>query len=306
MVSSRKHMSYPSFVTLILHLSCSLPLVVSTISLAKGGLRMFSHVTLIFLIKKEIKWFFSCSAVNFPEPHYGRGIQNKEYLLRTLQQLRNENDIALQLANPGVINSEIEELQQEVSRLHQQLQLAEDQIRAYEPDPLKMTSMEELESGEKNLVETLTRVMQRKEYLLSSHLPTYDPSTIQGMASTFENVGWLQNGTQNHNQIFDASTPLDPLRDLQSSIYDPFPQGTNSQSDTRNIGECHVTNQNDTWPQGYTLYSHMQHEMVGPDVSNMMTTHGQMNLPITASNLQPSNNEAGEYDCKPQNQLNTQ
>ncbi|XP_020984465.2 agamous-like MADS-box protein AGL104 [Arachis duranensis] len=237
------------------------------------------------------------NAVNFPEPHYGRYIYNKEYLLRTLQQLRNENDIALQLANPGVINSEIEELQQEVSRLHQQLQLAEDQIRAYEPDPLKMTSMEELESGEKNLMETLTRVMQRKEYLLSSHLPTYDPSTIQGMASTFENVGWLQNGTQNHNQIFDASTPLDPLRDLQSSIYDPFPQGTNSQSDTRNIGECHVTNQNDTWPQGYTLYSHMQHEMVGPDVSNMMTTHGQMNLPITASNLQPSNNEAGEYDC---------
>ncbi|MED6131381.1 hypothetical protein PIB30_008970 [Stylosanthes scabra] len=210
--------------------------------------------------------------------------------------------------SPGVINSEIEELQQEVSRLHQQLQLAEDQIRAYEPDPLKMTSMEELESSEKNLVETLTRVAQRKEYLLSSHLSTYDPSAIQGMPSTFENVGWLQNnGSQSHNQIFDASTPLDPLRDLQSSIYDPFPQGTNSQSDSRNIGECHVTNQNDTWPQGYTLYSHLQHEIVGPDMSNMMTTQGQLNLPITASNLQPPNNEAGDqYECEPQNQLNTQ
>lgn len=32
------------------------------------------------------------------------------------------------------------------------------------------------------------------------------------MSSTFENVGWLQDGSQNHQNIFDASAPMDPLR----------------------------------------------------------------------------------------------
>ncbi|XP_057442590.1 agamous-like MADS-box protein AGL104 isoform X2 [Lotus japonicus] len=152
------------------------------------------------------------NAVSFPELPYRRGIQNKEYLLRTLQQLRSENDIALQLANPGDINSEIEELHQEVSRLQQQLQMADEQIRIYEPDPLKMTSMGELEASEKHLLDTLTRVIQRKDYLLSNQLSSYDPSGIQGMPTSFENVSWLQDGSQNHPQMFDASAPLDPLR----------------------------------------------------------------------------------------------
>ncbi|XP_003543775.3 agamous-like MADS-box protein AGL104 [Glycine max] len=119
------------------------------------------------------------NAVSFPELPYRRGIQNKEYLLRTLQQLRSENDIALQLANPGDINSEIEELQQEVNKLQQQLQMTEEQIRLYEPDPLKMSTMADLENSEKYLVDVLTRVIQRKEYLLSNHLSSYDPSGIQ-------------------------------------------------------------------------------------------------------------------------------
>jgi hypothetical protein len=37
-----------------------------------------------------------------------------------------------------------------------------DELRVYEPDPLKMTSIAELETSEKNVVETLSRVMQRK------------------------------------------------------------------------------------------------------------------------------------------------
>jgi len=33
------------------------------------------------------------------------------------------------------------------------------------------------------------------------------------MPTTFENVGWLQDSGQNHSHnIFDASTPMDPLR----------------------------------------------------------------------------------------------
>ncbi|XP_019438551.1 PREDICTED: agamous-like MADS-box protein AGL104 isoform X1 [Lupinus angustifolius] len=251
------------------------------------------------------------NAVNFPEPHYdSRGIQNKEYLLRTLQQLRSENDIALQLVNPGDINCEIEELQQEVNRLHQQLQMTEAQIRIYEPDPSKMTSMEDLESTEKNLVDTLTRVMQRKECLLSNHLPTYDTSTIQGIPSTFESVGWLQDGNQNHQHIFDASNPLDPLRDLSSTVYDPFSQGTSSHAEARSNGECHVTNPSDAWPQGYTFYPHMQHNMVGTDMQNMMQ-HGQLNVSITTPQMQqPPKNESAsgsaEYECNSHHQLNAQ
>lgn len=37
-----------------------------------------------------------------------------------------------------------------------------DKHRKYEPDPIKMTSIAELETGEKNVVETLARVMERK------------------------------------------------------------------------------------------------------------------------------------------------
>ncbi|KAH1213992.1 hypothetical protein AAZX31_14G157600 [Glycine max] len=239
------------------------------------------------------------NAVSFPELPYRRSIQNKEYLLRTLQQLRSENDIALQLANPGDINSEIEELQQEVNRLQQQLQMAEEQIRLYEPDPLKMSSMADLENSEKHLVDVLTRVIQRKEYLLSNHLSSYDPSGIQGIPTSFENVGWLQDGSQNQAQIFDASAPLDPLRDLSSTMYGSFSQGRSSNADPRGMGECHVSNPSDgnlqAWPQGYTLYPHhIQHDMVGPDMPDMMP-HAQVNLPITALEP-PKNNEPVEYD----------
>ncbi|XP_047147144.1 agamous-like MADS-box protein AGL104 [Vigna umbellata] len=242
------------------------------------------------------------NAVSFPELPYRRGIQNKEYLLRTLQQLRNENDIALQLANPGDINSEIEELQQEVNRLQQQLQMAEEQIRLYEPDSLKMSSMADLENSEKHLLDVLTRVMQRKEYLMSHHLSSFDPSSIQGIPTSFDNVGWLQDGNQNHAQIFDASAPLDPLRDLSSTVYGSFSQGTSSNvADPRGIGECHVSNPSDgtlqPWPQCYTLYPHhhIQHDMVGPDMPDMMP-HAQVNIPITTSHVEAPKNEPVEFD----------
>ncbi|RHN62133.1 hypothetical protein MtrunA17_Chr4g0044081 [Medicago truncatula] len=59
-----------------------------------------------------------------------------------------------------------------------------DKHRKYEPDPLKMTSIAELETGEKNVVETLARVMERKEQLLNNNLSSYDPSAIQVIKET--------------------------------------------------------------------------------------------------------------------------
>lgn len=38
--------------------------------------------------------------------------------------------------------------------------------RVYEPDPLKLTSIGEIESCEKNLVDTMSRVIQRKVGML--------------------------------------------------------------------------------------------------------------------------------------------
>ncbi|KAG6707276.1 hypothetical protein I3842_06G022700 [Carya illinoinensis] len=217
-------------------------------------------------------------------------LQNKEqYLLRTLQKLRSENDIALQIANPTTVNSEIEELQQEIGRLQQQLQMAEEQIRLYEPDPLKITSIGELESSEKNLLDIMTRIMQRKEYLLSNHSSTYDPSNIQqGMPTSFEHevVSWLPDGSHNHGQIFDASTSLNQLmRELSSTVYDPFSQGTNLNTDPRSMSDGNLT----TWPQGYNSIGHhsaitilsqtsfppIQHGMVGSEVPEMMAHHDQ-------------------------------
>ncbi|GMH24713.1 hypothetical protein Nepgr_026556 [Nepenthes gracilis] len=152
-------------------------------------------------------------------------IQNKEYLISTLQKLKTENDIALQLANPGRANHcKLEELQQEVNNLQDQLQMAEEQLRVYEPDPLAFESIGELESCGKNLMEVLSRVTQCKKSLLSQSLSHYDPSSIQILldpkeggagATSFDNevFTWLPavNGHV-HNQIFQGSDPSVSVR----------------------------------------------------------------------------------------------
>ncbi|KAF5442434.1 hypothetical protein F2P56_035091 [Juglans regia] len=242
-------------------------------------------------------------------------LQNKEqYLLRTLQKLRSENDIALQIANPAAVNSEIEELQQEIGRLQQQLQMAEEQIRLYEPDPLKIASIGELESSEKNLLDIMTRIMQRKEYLLSNHSSTYDPSSIQqGMPTSFEHevVSWLPDGGHNHGQMFDASASLNQLmRELSSTVYDPFSQGTSSNTDPRSMS----TDGNLTaWPQAYNSTGHhsattnilpptsfppIQHGMVGSEVPEMMAHHDQqVEIQINGSHVHVDD-EVANFETK--------
>ncbi|KAK9903011.1 hypothetical protein M0R45_001353 [Rubus argutus] len=246
------------------------------------------------------------TAIIFPDHNKHPDLQNKEYLLRTLQQLRSENDIALQLANPTAVSSEIE------------LQMAEEQIRIYEPDPLKITSMAELESSEKSLVDTLSRVMQRKEYLLSNHLSSFDSSGIQQvLPGSFENevAGWLANGGHNHTQMYDTSAPLDhQLRNLSSTLYDPFSQGTSSNGggDPSSMGECHVsvTNGSDgelpPWPQPYTSSGHhstlmqpslmpqYQQAMVSSNMTEIIP-HEQVEIPVSSSNVQAYNEGADNY-----------
>ncbi|KAK6257418.1 hypothetical protein QUC31_000877 [Theobroma cacao] len=230
-------------------------------------------------------------------------IQNKEYLLRILQQLRSENDIALQLANPASFSPDFEGIQEEIVRLQQQLQMAEEQLRAYEPDLLRLTSMGELESCEKHLVDTLANIVQRKEYLLSNHLSSYHPSPIQqGLPPSFDNevVNWLPDGGQNQSQIFDASSSLNQLRDLSSTVYDPLLQGSISNPSGEDF---------QPWPQPFvstpTLYSHLQHGMVGPEMTEMMANE-QMEIPgNNSSHGQAAENGGSNYENRVR-QLNGQ
>ncbi|KFK42182.1 hypothetical protein AALP_AA2G222000 [Arabis alpina] len=131
------------------------------------------------------------NAIVFPDQSKRQSIQNKEYLLTTLAILKAENDMALQNNEtcPEAIQSDVEELVQEVCSLQQQIQMSEEELRKFEPDPMRFTSMEEFEACETHLLNTLTRVVQRREHLLSKSCEA--PSTQQSMEGLGDVVaGW--------------------------------------------------------------------------------------------------------------------
>ncbi|TKW20501.1 hypothetical protein SEVIR_4G092900v4 [Setaria viridis] len=115
--------------------------------------------------------------INLPENDRGGIVRNREYLIKMLTQLKCEGDIAEQLTpNKGPVNSNIEELQNEIRKYQHQVQALEERIRMFEPDPLSLASMNEVEATEKFLMETLARVEERKKYLLCNHMGPFDPS----------------------------------------------------------------------------------------------------------------------------------
>ncbi|OMO94196.1 Transcription factor, MADS-box [Corchorus olitorius] len=261
-------------------------------------------------------------ALIFPEQSRHPDIHNREYLLRILQQLRSENDIALQLAknlfcsllfqwilppnSPVSINPDIEEIQQELVRLQQQLQMAEEQLRAYEPDPLRLTTMVDIESCEKQLVDTLAKVVQRKEYLLSNHL-SYNPSPLQALPSSFDNevVNWqLPDSGQSQSQMFGTSATLNQLRDLSSTVYDPMLQGSMSNPSGDDFqaswSQAYTSAGLQSSPLQTTLYSQVQHGMVGQEMikneemeipAGNSSSHGQ--IQSKAGDNEGSNYETG-------------
>uniref|UniRef100_M4DIQ9 MADS-box domain-containing protein n=1 Tax=Brassica campestris TaxID=3711 RepID=M4DIQ9_BRACM len=183
---------------------------------------------------------------------------------------------------PAAIKSDVEELEQEVCRLQQQLQMAEEELRRYEPDPVGFTSMEDYEVCERQLLDTLTHVVQRREHLVNSHLSSYEASTMQqGIAGPFANgvlEGWLPENGHNQVNLFDASAHSNQLRELSSAMYEPLLQGSSSSSNQNNMSECHVTNHNgdmfSEWAQAYSssaLFPSMnQHGSVGPSIEEMI------------------------------------
>ncbi|KAL0656735.1 hypothetical protein Bca4012_077319 [Brassica carinata] len=246
----------------------------------------------------------------FPDQGRRPDIQSKEYLLRILQQLKTENDIALQITSPAAIKSDVEELEQEVCRLQQQLQMAEEELRRYEPDPVRFTSMEDYDVCEKQLVDTLTHVVQRRENLLSGHLPTYEASTMQqSIVGPFLNgvvEGWLPENGPNQTHLFDPSAHSNQLRELSSAMYEPLLQGSSSSSNQNNMSECHVTNNNGEmfteWAQAYSssaLFASInQHGNVGPNMEEMMPVQ-QGEIPAVTTEAQQAEHEvAAEYKTK--------
>ncbi|KAG7655159.1 Transcription factor MADS-box [Arabidopsis suecica] len=249
------------------------------------------------------------SALYFPDQIRRPDIQNKECLLRILQQLKTENDIALQVTNPAAINSDVEELEHEVCRLQQQLQMAEEELRRYEPDPIRFTTMEEYEVSEKQLLDTLTHVVQRRDHLMSNHLSSYEASTMQpNIGGPFVNdvvEGWLPENGTNQTHLFDASAHSNQLRELSSAMYEPLLQGSSSSSNQNNMSECHVTNHNGEmfpeWAQAYSssaLFASMQqqHEGVGPSIEEIMPAQ-QSDIPAVTAETQV-NHGVSDYETK--------
>ncbi|KAK6940127.1 Transcription factor, MADS-box [Dillenia turbinata] len=116
-----------------------------------------------------------------------RNFQNPERLIMTLRQLRKENDVALQFA--------MHDLQQEVSRLQQQLEMALEQLRDLESeiyDPLLQETGSSSNINSSNMEECHVTNMGNQNFqtwqqdysstLHSSLLPPPFPQ-VQGMMS---------------------------------------------------------------------------------------------------------------------------
>uniref|UniRef100_A0A0E0LWC4 MADS-box domain-containing protein n=1 Tax=Oryza punctata TaxID=4537 RepID=A0A0E0LWC4_ORYPU len=173
--------------------------------------------------------------MNLSEHDRGEAIQNREYLISMLQRLKRESDMATQLANPGALNEKIEEIQQEIYSSQQQLQITEDRLRMFEPDPAAFGTSSEIDGCEKYLMELLTRVVERKNNLLSSHMAPFDATAAamhgadgtQMYVNQADGMGTFggdaamwgpDGGADPGHPMFSASDPLIYLRD--HDVYD--------------------------------------------------------------------------------------
>ncbi|KAL9690472.1 hypothetical protein QQ045_010871 [Rhodiola kirilowii] len=221
--------------------------------------------------------------INLPDHDRGSGVVlNTEYLIKLLNTLRSDNDVALQLANPGAVNSNVEELQQELSSMQHQLKLAQEKLRIYEPDPLEFSSGEEIEACEKSLMDMMSSISERKKQLMSNpnHCSNFDPTSHmqvttqksynlnlirqrghQLVASKWEyfqpDVRRIRSIHWHHfyEYMSDQTLPkIDPnyRNHSTSTIYDPMSHGSGINVDHG----CHITNstyeQIPPWHQSYT------------------------------------------------------
>ncbi|GMP26193.1 hypothetical protein CsSME_00002748 [Camellia sinensis var. sinensis] len=271
--------------------------------------------------------------INLADHDRGGILQNREYLITTLKKLKNEDDMALEFASPTELNSTAEELQQEINNLQHQLQMAEEQLSIFEPDILGCTSMEELESCEKNLLESMNHVIQRKKYLMGDHLSSFDHQSMQQMNSlgqmffeaqvgmpttSFQNdlVSWMPQNGDNQNHIFGSSHdhPCIPLRnDSPTTIYNSLSHATDENGEPNSISGCPIHSPNDDhslsqWHHACTssLFSSLMPsaafpqndmEVSPPDIAAAEQHHQQVEATSTCLEV-PSNEEDGNFENK--------
>ncbi|PKI40638.1 hypothetical protein CRG98_038987 [Punica granatum] len=197
--------------------------------------------------------------------------------------------------------------------------------RIYEPDPLTFTLQDETDASEKNLLDTLARVTERKKYLLGGQSSTYDPSNLQiyldtqdGVPSSFENEVdiWLPENEHNSNipSCVGADTSSIPIRNSNSphEMYDSLAHGT---SGINGLEACGMgggypmtTVGLPSWHHNYsatellsafmppTSYQSVkgQPEMASPGIPSMMT-HQQAVTSSSSSHV-PSTDEVTNYN----------
>ncbi|CAN6478150.1 unnamed protein product [Victoria cruziana] len=163
--------------------------------------------------------------LSLPEQERGGTIKNPEFVMRAIKKLRCESDLASHLTSPGNVNTNVEELQQEIARYQHQIHNAERRLRYFEPDASEITSLAEVECYEKFIMEFMAHCSQRMMYL----------DAQEGMQTSYESQpsdNWLHQSTHLPVQSFLGSdhqlmsltdhTQGLPEHMVQTSIYDAF------------------------------------------------------------------------------------
>ncbi|KAL8137197.1 hypothetical protein V2J09_003198 [Rumex salicifolius] len=217
-------------------------------------------------------------------------------------------------------NNNVLELQQEISNLQHQIRIAEEQLRQYEPDPMAFSSLAELESCEKNLMDIYSRVTQRKKFILSNHMSSYDPSNVQlllegneGMPGSFESevIGWLPENTQSqmfgaasdHHHHHPSSAAAMPS---STAIYD-YESLSHAAATTGNLqdpnslgGSCsHVADQGQLppWHLPYSSADHLLSTLLPPTSFPLIKCEQEMGITATSSMMTNQQGEAPQPDC---------
>ncbi|WMV27069.1 hypothetical protein MTR67_020454 [Solanum verrucosum] len=132
-----------------------------------------------------------------------------------------------------------QELRQEINALLQQIHVAEEKLSMYEPDPGKMTSMEELEACEKQLETLLISVVKRKMSLSSKVKASEEESNEVDLLS--------YDDAFNQPQIFDYGTTSERNNVFSSTMVPPDIKGSKS---NMNVEKGQAINDNNilSWP----------------------------------------------------------
>ncbi|XP_011069762.1 agamous-like MADS-box protein AGL104 isoform X2 [Sesamum indicum] len=147
--------------------------------------------------------------VNLPEHERGR-LQNQEYLQRALGKLKSEADRNYQAAtSPGMNDSQVEEIQQEMLKCKCQLEDMEKKLRIYEVDPSEIISLCEAEYREQVLEENLKQVRVRKHVLQDQYnSPAAQTSQVMNLGSEATDINVL--AARNPDNVLDWLPQRDP------------------------------------------------------------------------------------------------